>query len=73
MNLIMPVTRLHHVAKSCRCKKSKCSSRKCRCYSVSLRCTDICQCFECMNGEKDDDHNDEEDDETESDNDDLGE
>ena len=39
---------------SCNCKKSNCSSRKGRCFSIGLRCTDVCHCFGCLNGENDD-------------------
>lgn len=38
----------------CRCKKG-CQSGRCGCKQNSLKCTDLCQCTDCVNKDKDDD------------------
>ena len=38
---------------SCSCRKSKYCTNQCLCKSHGLKCTDLCSCNECENGDSD--------------------
>ena len=54
-----PESILEHV--SCKCQ-TRCKTKRCSCLKSDLRCTDLCGCKECNNGQ-DEEHNLEETDE----------
>ena len=37
---------------SCKCKKGRCGNRRCKCVNVGLLCSDVCNCIDCENHER---------------------
>ena len=50
---------------SCKCKKGRCGNRRCKCVNVGLLCSDVCNCIDCENHDRESDDEDTSDSEIE--------
>ena len=51
MNLAIARDSIHSLV-NCKCKKG-CETNRCSCRKSGLKCTDVCKCCDCKNGDGD--------------------